>query len=326
MPIEFQSLEIFVLAGAIMGKSIELSLKTSRRKVRNFAKWAIGALYLCLGAPGRKSALVAFVFHEVGDNPSDHARLTNTYSTEKIFSKQIDLLSSHFQFIDPLVDSQWIDKAGCLITFDDGYKGSLTAARKLEVLGITSIHFLNLETIYGGFNASALLHYINLGLGKDSNWSDSNPRKIDELLSGLSNRQIEDLNTFSGPYMNPTELKELISLKRTMLGDHLLNHWYANSLTENEFRENLSRYSERFEEALEMKRYFAAPHGQLDLKKIQHLSRDKYEVIFSGSSRMQISGTHIIPRIDMNNSIKSRASLFGAIAILNIRGKRKIRS
>ena len=313
----------FVLAGAIMAKTRGITLKVGRRKFMNFAKWAIGLLYLFVGAPGHKSALIAFVFHEVKDNPSDHARLTNTFSTEKIFLKQITLISTHFQFIDPLKDPHWFNKAGCLITFDDGYKGALVAAKKLEILGITSIHFLNLETIYGGYNSSALLHYINLGLGRESDWSDSNPKKIDELLAGLSKSQIEDINKFSGPYMDPTDLKELISLKRTMLGDHLLNHWYANSLTENEFRENLSRHSERFKEALEMKSYFAAPHGKLDFKKIENLIRDEYEVIFSGSSRIQISGTHVIPRIDMNNSIKSRASLFGAIAILIMRGKLK---
>ena len=313
----------FVLAGAIMAKTKGITLKVGRRKFMNFAKWAIGLLYLFIGAPGHKSTLIAFVFHEVKDNPSDHARLTNTFSTEKIFLKQITLISTHFQFIDPLTDPHWFNKAGCLITFDDGYKGALVAAKKLEILGITSIHFLNLETIYGGYNSSALLHYINLGLGRESDWSDSNPKKIDELFAGLSKSQIEDINEFSGPYMDPTDLKELISLKRTMLGDHLLNHWYANSLTENEFRENLSRHSERFKEALEMKSYFAAPHGKLDFKKIENLIRDEYEVIFSGSSRIQISGAHVIPRIDMNNSIKSRASLFGAIAILIMRGKLK---
>ena len=72
-----------------------------------------------------------------------------------------------------------------------------------------------------------------------------------------------------------------------------------------------------------MKPYFAAPHGQLDIEKMELISNQGYEVIFSGSSWLKLGNTSIVPRIDMNNSIRSKASLFGAIAILIIRSKQK---
>ena len=309
-----------------MGDFILSQPKTIKRNLLSVIKWLIGCIYLAIGAPGHRSELIAFVFHEVCDNPREHPRLTRTYSTNKVFSKQISLLSTNFRLINPLADPQWLKKEGCLITFDDGYKGSLAAARKLDAMGISSIHFLNLDTIYGQINSSALLHFISLQSGKDIKWPDSNPTRFKALLSGLSNSQLDELDLFSGPYMDPNELAELISLRRTLIGDHLLNHWHANSLTQNEFIQNLSKLSKNFSEIPKMKYYLAAPHGQMDFERVKLASDRNYEVIFSGFLRARCGNAQIIPRIDMNNSINSKPSLFGAIAISLIRGKLRARS
>ena len=75
-----------------------------------------------------------------------------------------------------------------------------------------------------------------------------------------------------------------------------------------------------------MKYYLAAPHGQMDFERVKLASDRNYEVIFSGFSRTRCGNVQIIPRIDMNNSINSKPSLFGAIAISLIRGKISARS
>ena len=306
-----------------MDESMRPLLHVARKNILNIAKWIVGFLYLLLGAPGYKSRIIAFVFHEIGDAPRAHARLTNTYSTNKNFLKQISLLSAHFEFINPQSDPQWADKAGCLITFDDGYKGALEAAKTLETLGVASIHLVNLETIYDEFNSSALLHFLSVNSANATIWSDSTPKVMDELLPGLSKTELKDLFEFSGPYMNPEELEELDALTHAIVGDHFLNHWYANSLTKSEIIRNLSRNTQIFSEGHNMQPYFAAPHGQLDIERMELISDQGYEVIFSGSSWLKLGNTAIIPRIDMNNSIRSKASLFGAIAVLIIRSKRK---
>lgn len=297
-----------------------------RRKILNLAKRIIGCAYLLIGAPGHKSRIIAFVFHEVGDTPRGHARLTNTYSSNKNFKKQIALLTANFKLIDPLEDKLWISKSGCLITFDDGYKGALGAAKTLEVLGIPSIHLLNLETIYGQFNSSALIHFRAIQSAQEIKWSESKPKVMRELLSKLSNVELESLKDFSGPYLNEEELKELISLNRVSLGDHFLNHWYGNSLTQEEIKENLYVNATNFHEIHKMKPYFASPHGQMDDEKIKLIIEEGYELIFSGSTWRKIGNVPIVPRIDMNNSIRSKASLFGAIAILILRSKLKTKT
>ena len=305
-----------------MGNSIRPLIQAVRKKFLNTAKWIIGCLYLLVGSPGYKSKIIAFVFHEVSDMPRAHARLTNTYSTKKNFLKQISLLSATFTLINPQTDPLWTNKAGCLITFDDGYKGGLEAAKALEVLGVASIHLVNLETIYGKFNSSALLHFLSVKSAKETIWSDSRPKVMAELLPILSKTELGELSEFSGPYINLKELQELDSLTHAVVGDHFLNHWYANSLTKSEIIENLSRSAQNFSEGHKMKPYFAAPHGQLDIERMELIGNQGYEVIFSGSSWLKLGNTSIVPRIDMNNSIRSKASLFGAIAILIIRSKR----
>lgn len=297
-----------------------------RRKTLNFAKWIIGCAYLFIGAPGHKSKIIALVFHEVSDKPRGHARLTNTYSSNKNFMKQIALLIGNFKIINPLEDPQWVNKSGCLITFDDGYRGALDAAKTLEDLGIASTHLLNLETIYGQFNSSALIHFRDIQLAKETKWSESQPKVMQESLSKLSSDELKSLADFSGPYMNPEELKELISLTRVSLGDHFLNHWYGNSLTDEEIKENLYLNARKFHEIDKMGRYFASPHGEMDDERIRLIVEQGYEVIFSGSSWRKIGNTPIVPRIDMNNSIRSKASLFGAIAILILRSKIKAKN
>ena len=297
-----------------------------RRKTLNFAKWIIGCAYLLIGAPGYKSKIIAFVFHEVSDKPRGHARLTNTYSSNKNFMKQIALLTGNFRIIDALEDPLWVNKTGCLITFDDGYKGALDAAKTLEDLGIASTHLLNLETIYGRFNSSALIHFRDIRLARETKWSESRPKVMKQLLSKLSSDELKSLADFSGPYMNPEELKELMSLTRVSLGDHFMNHWHGNSLTDEEIKENLYLNATKFHEIDKMRPYFASPHGQMDDEKIRLIIEQGYEVIFSGSSWRKMGNIPIVPRIDMNNSIRSKASLFGPIAILILRSKLKAKN
>lgn len=286
-------------------------------------RWVIGSVYLLVAAPGYKSRIFAFVFHDVNDVPRGHAQLTRTYSTNKNFIKQISLLKKSFKIIDLRRDSISDGSRGCIITFDDGYQGALEAAKTLEALEIASIHFINLMTIYGKVNPSALLHFSSLNSNNKTLWSDSKPILIEELLTKLSSSELNDLAGFMGPYLNRAGLQELFSLNHVLIGDHFLNHWHGNSLSQDELIANLSISAKQYPECQRIGPYFAAPHGQMSYEKMQFISDQGYKVIFSGTSWFKIGHTNILPRIDMNNSIKSKASLFGAIAILIIKSKRR---
>lgn len=301
----------------------QTKLENYRRQLLNCIKILMGFAYLVIGAPGSKSKIIAFVIHEVDDTPKGHARLTHTYTSKANFLKQISFLSDNFKFLNPAIDPHWYKKSGCLITFDDGYKGSLDAAKNLEALGIASIHLVNLETIFGKINSSTLLHYKSIKSGKQVDWSKSTPKYIEILSSGVTETEMHDLNEFAGPYLNAKELDELQSLTYAVVGDHFLNHWYGNSLSETEVVENLSLVAKDRYGELEMRPYFAAPHGVLDVLRIRTISNQGYEVIFSGHTWSKKGNTTIIPRIDLNDSINSKFSLFGAIAVLMLKSKLK---
>jgi hypothetical protein len=273
--------------------------------------------------PGSKSKIIAFVIHEVGDMPKGHARLTHTFTSKANFLKQISLLSTYFEFLNPVTDPLWYKKTGCLITFDDGYRGSLEAAKILEAQEIASIHLVNLETVSGKINSSALLHFKSFESGEQVDWSKSTPKNVGELLSELTESDLRNLIEFSGPYLNTNELAELQSLVYSIVGDHFINHWYGNSLIEREVVENLSLGIEAHYGASDLKPFFAAPHGILDFDRIKLISNRGYEVVFTGHTWTTVGNTVVIPRIDLNNSINSKFSLFGAIAVLVFKSRLK---
>jgi hypothetical protein len=236
--------------------------------------------------------------------------------------KQLAFLSSYFKIVDPLEKSTWVNQRGCLITFDDGYRGGLEAAKILQRMKITSIHHVNLSTIHGQINSSALVHFVNHATGKELKWSDSTPKNLEKLMATLSEPELQRAVEFSGPYMNPSELKELVSLNHVIVGDHLLNHWYTNSLTDQEVIENLSHPGEGSDSKSIILPFFAAPHGELDFKKMDLIRNQGYKVIFAGSTWEKVGSTIVIPRIDLNNTVNSKCSLFGAVAILLVRSKK----
>jgi hypothetical protein len=303
----------------------QVRLENYRRQILSYAKIIIGFAYLMIGTPGSKSKIIAFVIHEVDDTPNGHARLTHTCISKANFLDQISSLSDHFEFLNPATDPHWHKKSGCLITFDDGYRGSLNATKNLEAQGIASIHFLNLETITGKINSSTLIHYKSFKSGKQVDWSKSTPEIVERLTSELTETELQDLIEFAGPYLDTKELEELQSLTYVVVGDHFLNHWYGNSLSEIEVVENLSLVTNDYSGTIEMSPYFAAPHGVLDLCKIKIIGNQGYEVIFSGHRWTNVGNTTIIPRIDLNDTINSKYSLFGAIAVLVLKSKLKSR-
>lgn len=298
----------------------------ARKKIILSLKWVIGLGYIAIGSPGYRSKLITVVFHEVSDQPSTHAKLTNTYSTTQTYLKQISLLKSIFNLIDIKNHLDPIRTKKCLITFDDGYKGSLEAAKILEHSGIPSIHFLNLQTIYGNPNSSALLHFKSINSSLTTAWSNSTPNELSKILDEVSNIEREEFAKFAGPYMSPIDLKELKSFKNVTFGDHFLNHWFANSLSEKEVITNLARNAPQFLESEWIDNFFAAPHGEISKDNIELISFEGYKTIFSGQSWMTVGDAQVLPRIDMNESVKSRAILFGSIAVMIFRSNRNNRS
>lgn len=296
-----------------------------RERSVNLTRTLTGFIYVLLGKPFLQRGLTAFVFHEVNDNPNLHARETNTYSDVQLFKKQMGWIRESFSPLNIGNETGIESLQGCLVTFDDGYRGVLlNAVPILEEYQVPAVCFVNMATVQGEINSSAMVMYM---ARKDQNhalWEDSNPQFFNESVVHLSTSEIDQVKEYQGPYINERDL-ELLSLNPLItIGDHLHNHWYMNSFGMDELNVEIAAGQSKLRNFPWDDRLFATPHGVASGPVIQSLVHAGYSIIFSGKSALAVNdSTRVYPRIDMNVRIRSRYQLFGAIAIAKARNIRK---
>ena len=111
--------------------------------------------------------------------------------------------------------------------FDDGYAGLKTNALPvLRKYGVPIVSFINVATVIGGANSSALAMFIAKAKGKSVNWRDSNPKSFQASLNHLGNEELNELYEYQGPYLSEEELHALSHDPLITIGDHLYNHWF----------------------------------------------------------------------------------------------------
>ncbi|HUW88489.1 MAG TPA: polysaccharide deacetylase family protein [Candidatus Paceibacterota bacterium] len=299
-----------------------------RERLINLTRTAVGFVYVLSGKPFLHQGMTVFVFHEVNDNPRLHARETNTYSDVELFKKQMGWIKESFPLLNPGDGRGAMPQQGCLITFDDGYSGVLSnAVPILEHYQIPAVCFVNIATIQGDINSSAMTMYMAKRDQNPLHWADSNPQFLKESLAHLSVKEIEEVRQYQGPYINGEELELLSQNPLITIGDHLNNHWYINSLGIDELDIEIAAGRSKLQNYTWDGRFFASPHGVTSDLAIQSIERAGYSYIFSGKSAITTKElSRIYPRIDMNLRIRSRYQLFGSIGIAKMRSIRIFRS
>ena len=297
--------------------------RTLRYSLVSTARTFIGFLYLIFGKPFINNGLTTFVFHEISDNPRAHASETKTYSDKKTFEAQINWIIQSFT-VESLEANAGVAKKGrCVLSFDDGYLGVINNALPiLEKYRVPAICFINMATIEGGLNPSALAMYLAKRAGRLVDWRDSNPRFFSESLSHMSTQELREVHDYQGPYMTEKELHILSENSLITIGDHLYNHWLLNELSQEELKMELDKNKERLEKYKSYKNYFAAPHGVATGDSIACLIQRQYKFFFAGKAVLNKGNLSILPRIDLNNEIASKQQFYGAIAISKMRGVR----
>jgi peptidoglycan/xylan/chitin deacetylase (PgdA/CDA1 family) len=292
-----------------------------RERSVNRARTFIGFIYVLLGKPFLRRSLTAFVFHEVSDNPNLHARETNTYSDVQLFKKQMGWIKESFSPLNAGNKTEKGSLQGCLVTFDDGYKGVLSNALPiLEDYQVPAVCFVNMATVEGEINSSALAMYMARKDQNCAHWENSNPRYFNESIARLTTSEIDQVREYQGPFINEREL-ELLSLNPLItIGDHLHNHWHMNSLGMDELNVEIAVGQSKLSNFAWDNRFFATPHAVAADPVIQSLAHAGYSIIFSGKIAFTVNdSTRVYPRIDMNVRIRSRYQMFGAIAIAKAR-------
>lgn len=293
---------------------------TLRRMVVNSIRFAIGAVFIILGKPRLKGRLVTFVFHEVSADPRRHARETRTFSSPITFENQIRWIQEFFNVSD-LKEVQGDERGRrCIVSFDDGYAGvSRHALAFLEKAGVPFACFINMATINGDINSSALAMFLAGAEGRPVDWRDSNPDFYKRVLDNLSPGRLSEIETYQGPYLTETELESLSRNSLVTIGDHLYNHWLMDELSNDELENELIRSQKELKKYTSYGPYFAAPHGSASPQALDVLQRHSFRKVFSGSVPQIRGGMSVFPRVDLNDEISTRQQFFGVIAISILR-------
>lgn len=279
----------------------------------------IGFLYLLLGKPYLNRNLTTFVFHEIHDAPHLHSRDTRTFSDLRVFENQIKWIKSSFTIIDLQKNTDPKLKEGCIVSFDDGYAGILhNALPILEKYQIPAICFINMATMQGGINSSALAMYTAKRKHEKVDWNNSNPQFLKEALGSLKYEELQEVKEYQGPFMNVSELRLLSQNPLITVGNHLYNHWLMDDLSLVELDIEIAKNEKELQKYKSYRNYFATPHGVASERTLNQLLENKYKTVFSGKKILQEGQLNVYPRIDLNIRIANKYQFFGAIAISKI--------
>ena len=189
----------------------------------------------------------------------------------KIFEKIIHNLASKYKFITPEESKRFIDgkykpkSTNILITFDDGFKSNLVAARKvLNPLGIKGIFFIPSEFI---------------------DMTDRSKQKEFIAQNIYDNTISEDEVSADMLPLNWPEVKKLLEDGHT-IGGHTKSHRRISILGSDDLlRDEITQSADRLEKKLDIEiRHFAYPFGDIDSidKQALKLIKKRYQYCFSG--------------------------------------------
>jgi peptidoglycan/xylan/chitin deacetylase (PgdA/CDA1 family) len=258
--------------------------------------------------------LTAFIFHEVTSSPSEYQRRSAIYLSPEAFEDQVAWINHRFTVIDPTELKQLggtgiLPHDAALITFDDAWAGVFRNALPiLASLGLPSLCFLNLGTVLGDPDISAVRSYEEL------HRPTTGPRleaRIDRvaaaaLVSELRTRYGDDpdFTAYQGPTATPGDLERAAAGSEPVwFGSHLYHHWDLRSIAADLYRDSLE------ENQAALARYpnnlpaFATPHGY-DGRREPHLvalPRDVgYRLMFIGTGRQNdVTDSYVLDRITL---------------------------
>tara|TARA_R110002049_G_scaffold55701_2_gene154079 strand:- start:1132 stop:2070 length:939 start_codon:yes stop_codon:yes gene_type:complete len=200
-----------------------------------------------------KNESLILCYHNVSSNPSVFELRFGLNHFPEVFGAQLDFLGRYFRIEDPLQLGQSRDAGGVYLTFDDGFKGSLTEGVEImQKNNVKSLHFLNMATVCDlePYWVSASIEIY----GEDKYLDKPNQNWKQEFNKNEEN--------FHPQIVSMQELRKLENTSMVYLGNHLWNHYNVTKLSDDEVIES---YKQNENELLKFKNYsgfFAYPFGQ----------------------------------------------------------------
>ncbi|MBK26565.1 MAG: hypothetical protein CME70_21375 [Halobacteriovorax sp.] len=219
-----------------------------------------------------KNENIFLYYHNITSSPSEFEIRHRLSQTKDQLETQLRVLSKFFDWGDPSnpENFNFNGKAKAFLSFDDGYKGTLTEGIEvLKKFNTPSLHFLNMSLILGNEPYWVQVAEEGQRLGK---MSYSSPSEAIFSKSGKTWLQEFDADSEwvkaceDGPvFATLDDLKKAEEEPNVFFGNHLYNHFNAAS-QDSDFLSYLylenAQHLDRFKSALS---YFSYPFGQPDL-------------------------------------------------------------
>lgn len=224
-------------------------------------------------------ALVAFLYHDVAEHPSEFSRINNLNVSPAVFEKQIGAITRLFNVITPLqLLTGRYDTPAALVTFDDGMSSYFDNALPImRRYACPSIVFLNMGPVDGEPFWAGLVAYLlryeaefvrELTIRSDCSEAGPNiltspPQLVDEFV-GRNDREriIKAASQFYGGFATRSQLSMVADDPVVYFGNHLYNHYNSVTLTEDELRAAYCRNDAELAGFPNYVEFFSYPFGQ----------------------------------------------------------------
>jgi peptidoglycan/xylan/chitin deacetylase (PgdA/CDA1 family) len=277
-----------------------------------------------------RDGITTFVFHDVSNSPSQFAIDFGLSTPVTVFDAQVRWIQSEFNVVDArcLLSSAPLPERACLITFDDGFRGTFENALPiLERLRLPSVVFLNMGNIGSGeplLSAKAcFLHRFERSFG---NFADAigldepyhltlSPRILADFEREYGLPRREAVLEYQGEFADSLLLRQWEASSFVSYGNHLYEHWNANALTMDEFSTLFQQNERLLSEFRNRVNMFAFTNGypgtcftKAHIEQLMRLGADRaFSAGFGGCSPR---AAYCLERIALSNGGDFRSSFW----------------
>lgn len=275
--------------------------------LRDILKVPLGYLFYNLPSAKRliKEGITVFVYHEVTDTPSQFSIDYGLSVSNKTFRTQIQWIQKHFNIINPkqLTETAPLPQNAALITFDDGMLTSFENGLSiLEEMNIPSLFFLNMGSVveqkplvsaiacFLGQQSSVFTNFCSLNKVEPPYHLTFSPTIANHFL--LQHNEIDNsaVMEYQGQFAALPLVEKWSYSPNVVYGNHLYEHWNAEALNDDEFRDQYIRNEKLLMRFGNFRKFFAFPNGQpktcFNERHIRLLKEMGAERIFSSSGQI----------------------------------------
>jgi peptidoglycan/xylan/chitin deacetylase (PgdA/CDA1 family) len=311
--------------------------------LRDILKVPLGFLFYNLPSAKRliKDGITVFVYHEVTDTPSQFSIDYGLSVSNNTFRKQIRWIQKHFNIIHPkqLTETALLPNNAALITFDDGMLTSFDNGLSiLKEMNIPSLFFLNMGPIV---EKKPLVSAIACYLGQQSSAFKSfcGLQKVDQPyhltfsptianLFLLQHNEIDNnaVMEYQGQFAAFQLVEKWSYSPNVVYGNHLYEHWNAEALNDDEFRDQYIRNEKLLMKFSNFCKFFAFPNGQpktcFNERHIRLLKEMGAVRIFSSSGRINSDKRiFLLDRISFGMHDQSNGAMWFKIGFTYLKSK-----